>query len=75
VPDEGDQSRERCGGQIAPVPEGGRRHGADDEVAQDSTRARRREGDHEDPEEIDALTHGGRGARESEHEHADEVDD
>ena len=62
-------------GQVAPVLERGRRHGADQEISQDSARGRRRERQHQHAEQVEALAHRGGGARERENEDADEVED
>ena len=75
IPDERDEAGERRRREVAPVDERRRRHGADQQVAQDAARQLPWRRQHEHAEKIEALPHGRRGAGQCEDEDADEVED
>ena len=74
-PDEGHKAGEHCRCEIAPVLECGRGYRADQQVAEDAACAGGCERQHQHAEQVQALAHGGRRARERENKHADEIDD
>lgn len=74
VEEERDEAAERRGGQQPPVADADRRDVADEQVAHDAAAEGRSAGQHEHPEEVEALLDGHEATGEREDEHADEVE-
>ena len=60
-------------GEVAPVGDGGRRHGADHQVAGDAAGDGSRPGDHQHAEQVEAPPHAAGGAADGEHESGAEI--